>query len=41
MFYVFKQTLIASSGQTIVADEETPNLKTDDAYFPWGNGGTT
>jgi hypothetical protein len=25
----------------LFADDETANLKTDDAHFPWGIGGTT
>jgi hypothetical protein len=34
------QALLVSEGQNTVADEEKPNLKTDDANFPWGIGGT-
>jgi hypothetical protein len=35
------QALLVSEQEITVADEEKPNLKTDDANFPWGNGGTS
>jgi hypothetical protein len=35
------QALLVSERQITVADEEKLNLKTDDANFPWGIGGTT
>ena len=34
------QALLVSERQSTVADEEKPNLKKDDANFPWGIGGT-
>jgi hypothetical protein len=34
------QALLVSERQITVADEEKLNLKTDDANFPWGIGGT-
>jgi hypothetical protein len=36
----YLQALLVSERQITVADEEKPNLKTDDANFPWGIGGT-
>jgi hypothetical protein len=38
--YSTLQALLVSERQSTVADEEKPNLKTDDANFPWGIGGT-
>jgi len=35
------QALLVSERQITVADEEKLNLKTDDANFPWGIGGTS
>jgi hypothetical protein len=37
----YLQALLVSERQITVADEEKLNLKTDDANFPWGIGGTT
>jgi len=41
MFCDFEQNLISLSPEDNSADDETANLKKDDAHFPWGIGGTT
>jgi len=40
-FAAFNKTLLTPAKKIFFADDETPSLKTDDAHFPWGIGGTT